>query len=783
MGSLGPIDELERLTAMTPYRFEAVKGDDGKTRVEGFAPNDEVRDLIRTDAEAIFGTDIDLRINLAAGVPDGDWRAIAGLGMDALATLARGKMTIVDTELSLVGDVPDEASLEAVEIFAEAAPEGFNWTNDLSPVEDRDQSTGETAAREVVEPFTFTVRKDRDGSLTLSGYAPDEPTKQAFIDQAEAAAPGKQTVADIQLADGMPNADWPELVFAGIGAMAQIELGQYDVIDNEVSFSGDVDKEVANGEPTEEIDAATDEALITAAAVSEDGETTARANAEPEAEAEVIEGSLEQPAKEEAAVDPERAADIETTGRIDLETSVDTAPLTKSDDPGTTDRIAAVEAEDETKAEVEAEAAKGAVEAMDTAVTAANDATGTAGDQVNFLQDNVTAAAEDIAETGDDGAPAEGRGGVRPYVMRVYKADDGGLWIEGLAPDAAVRDRLVASLKDKLARDDLKADINFAKGMPGDDWPTFVAQQATALTTVKSGSLSITDYDAHLVGVVDTLEDIDRVRAELSAIDNGLTADLNPIDPRPAAKFDLVMSTDDGVKLKGNLPEGLSEEETVAALGLHDYKGVLGQNARGSAELWQAKLAAVGRHLPQFEKVDLSLEQDFARIVGTIHAQGNLDQVEKDLSDSLGTEPANAWEISVSTVTYENDARRKNPLTGKEEVYDRGHWLPLAAYSTKLEECRAQSSAVLQANKITFLRGRCKSLVTQRPTSVEPATRVASGCCKQSSARSSRRAGAKKCRAPAASATAMVASSCKAVSFASTAASSRAKASPRGFIV
>ena len=81
----------------------------------------------------------------------------------------------------------------------------------------------ETETSQPADPYTFTVEKSVDGSLNINGFAPNEKTKQAMIDQAKAIALAHPVIADIQIADGMPDQNWPDLIFAGIGAMAQVE--------------------------------------------------------------------------------------------------------------------------------------------------------------------------------------------------------------------------------------------------------------------------------------------------------------------------------------------------------------------------------------------------------------------------------------------------------------------------------------------------------------------------------------------------------------------------------
>ncbi|MGI9449782.1 MAG: BON domain-containing protein [Geminicoccaceae bacterium] len=541
-GVLGPIDRLERLTVMSPYRFEATKSEDGDVVVEGFAPSVEIRDLMSADAQTVFGTDAEVRIDLAAGAPEGDWRGIAGLGMDALATLDHGKIMIADTDVSLAGDLDNAVDVEAVEIFADAAPEGFNWTHDLSvagqttaAVDTIVDTAGSEAARPV-KPFTFTIEKHAEGSLNMRGYAPDEGTRQAMIDQAKAVAGDHPIIAEIVIADGMPNANWPELIFAGIGAMAQIDEGKYDVVDDDVSFTGDV------------------------------------------------------------------AGDIEPDA---------------SEDP-------IVEGEDEAGQTVELEA--------------------------------------EVAEVGDDLDPVPP---ARPYAMTIYNADNGDHWAEGVAPDIETRDGLIAALKENFAVDDFEAEIELADGVPGEDWQEFVADRAFALTAVKSGSLSIEDYDVHLIGVVDTPEDIDTVQTKLAAIDDAMTVDLNPIDPRPAATLELVVSSKNGVTLWGTLPGDMTENDVADALGLQAYQGGLEGGGRGNAEDWQQRLAELGAYLPQFESVGITFADDHSRISGKVFTGGNIDQLTEKLSNLLDGNREPAIDISVTQLSYENDARRKNPLNGR----------------------------------------------------------------------------------------------------------------------
>ncbi len=597
-GGLGPVDGLERLTIMAPYRFAATKDQNGKAVVEGFAPTADLRDQMKADAEAIFGDDTSVRIDLAAGAPEGDWRGIAGLGMDALAALERGKLVIADHDLSLSGDIATPADVKVVEIFSDAAPEGFVWTNNLSAPEKEvaePEETHETASldsskspaieesdaasednAELVEPYTFTVLKNSDGSLNIGGFAPDEATKQALIDQAKAVAADRPVVADIRIAEGMPDASWPDLVVAGIGAMAQVESGKYEIVDSEASFNGNV------------VDDAED-------------------------------------------------------GTIDIAVAEKTAAGEQEGDHG------------------------------------------------------ATAASTDRSQDSIESAS--------PYVMTLNKPGNGTLLLEGIAPDEATEEKLLTALRRSTGFEDIKADVELVDGVSKDGWVEFIADRAPALAAVTSGSLSFSNDETHLIGVVDTPEDVDPTRTKLAAIDSAMTVELNPVDPRSAAAIELVISPDKGVTLWGALPEGLTEQDVTRALGLSVFEGGLSEGGRGDVDLWRKNLAAIGSYLPQFEHVGIKLDDHEPRIEGKLHSNGDVDQVSDGLAQLFSAGQNPKIDVSVTKLRHRDGSKRKNPLTGKEEVYDRGYWLPIVAFSPDLSECRQQSLDILADEKITFVRG------------------------------------------------------------------------------
>ena len=95
---------------------------------------------------------------------------------------------------------------------------------------------------------------------------------------------------------------------------------------------------------------------------------------------------------------------------------------------------------------------------------------------------------------------------------------------------------------------------------------------------------------------------------------------------------------------------------------------------------------AIGSYLPQFEHVGIKLGDDESRIEGKLHTNSDVDQVTDGLTKLFGSDKNAIIDISTTELTHEDGTKRKNPLTGKEEVYDRGYWLPVVTFSSELLE-------------------------------------------------------------------------------------------------
>ena len=257
-GIVGPIDNLSIIPRASAYRLAAAKSENNEVEIEGLAPSPAVKSLIEADARAIFGDDAVVTIDIAEGAPMDDWRAAAGSAFDVLATMVHGQVTIDDTEVSAEGVVKSDEDIDVINFFVDAAPNGLAWTKDVSV---------ETLR---AAPYTISVVRRPGAAIEVTGFAPDEATRKSFVEAAEAIDEELPVVADIQIAAGMPDREWPTLVQAGISALEDIEQGRIEVTDNDVSFSGDAKAGSDAPIVTTDLDAPTkSEALVAAPAPSE----------------------------------------------------------------------------------------------------------------------------------------------------------------------------------------------------------------------------------------------------------------------------------------------------------------------------------------------------------------------------------------------------------------------------------------------------------------------------------------------------------------------------------
>ncbi|WP_229802353.1 OmpA family protein [Paramylibacter ulvae] len=121
----------------------------------GFIPDESVREDI-----AEFIGDQAENLQLAAGMPDENWPAFVGAGVDALNGLEDGELTIVDRKLTLTGTVENPNAADNVATQIGKVPQGYDVELHLTALDD-----GAPAV------ISFDYGEGANG--TISGKAPN----------------------------------------------------------------------------------------------------------------------------------------------------------------------------------------------------------------------------------------------------------------------------------------------------------------------------------------------------------------------------------------------------------------------------------------------------------------------------------------------------------------------------------------------------------------------------------------------------------------------------------
>ncbi len=199
---------------------------DGKTvTLTGLAPSGTIRDGIAADAAKAFpGKTIVNQMGIARGAPTGDFSAMASSAFADLGKLASGKASLVDRQLSISGQGLPDVSSEAVAASASASlPAPFA----IAAIDIKEA---------VISPYVFKAVK-ADGVVRLTGYAPDDKTRQDIVAAAKAAFISDTIEDDLKIGKGAP-VNFVNAAKAAFPGMARLASGSVELSDGNATVDG-----------------------------------------------------------------------------------------------------------------------------------------------------------------------------------------------------------------------------------------------------------------------------------------------------------------------------------------------------------------------------------------------------------------------------------------------------------------------------------------------------------------------------------------------------------------
>ena len=205
-----------------PYVLTATKTADG-INLDGFVPSEAARTIVLEAAKASNpGVAVTDNLKLALGNPDG-FAALSDFGVAQLGQLSSGEASLVGMDLSIKGEAATFEDFDAItKALSERVPAGGNLAM-------------HEVIRPSVSPYVFSATEG-EGGITLDGFVPDEPTRNALVSAAGAASDGAVN-DNLQIARGAP-AGFSEMAGFGLARLGEFSTGSVSLSDSALSVRG-----------------------------------------------------------------------------------------------------------------------------------------------------------------------------------------------------------------------------------------------------------------------------------------------------------------------------------------------------------------------------------------------------------------------------------------------------------------------------------------------------------------------------------------------------------------
>ncbi|MBB3609801.1 OmpA family protein [Rhizobium sp. BK602] len=224
----------------------------------GNVPDPTVRDKIVSAAKAAFsGADVKDEMQYASGAPAG-YDAGVQFGLDQLARLSKGAVSLSDTGLGISGTVDTRDAYDGIMAALKALPQGFSLAkSDIAapapvaaavpaptdPAVSSGAAVASAGASASVTPalapssFSFDALKEA-GKLTLSGTYPDDDTHGKILDAAKNLFAGDEISDQLKAAAGAPDG-FAAAATAGLNALSRLATGSFSLSSTDAKLSGE----------------------------------------------------------------------------------------------------------------------------------------------------------------------------------------------------------------------------------------------------------------------------------------------------------------------------------------------------------------------------------------------------------------------------------------------------------------------------------------------------------------------------------------------------------------
>jgi OmpA-OmpF porin, OOP family len=204
-----------------PYTWSAVR--EGQTvTFSGAVPSSHARAQIMAAAKTIVGANLVDNLTYASGAPTG-FAAFTHFALAEIGKVAKGSVTIVDKDISVIAEAPTSAIYEQLVGDLQRLPEG-----------------AALGKREILPPFVkpYIWSADRDGnSVSLAGNVPTPEARAQLIDAAKKLV-GPSVTDQMAIARGAPG-NFAAVSNFGLDALSKLAKGSIRVADTQLTIEGE----------------------------------------------------------------------------------------------------------------------------------------------------------------------------------------------------------------------------------------------------------------------------------------------------------------------------------------------------------------------------------------------------------------------------------------------------------------------------------------------------------------------------------------------------------------
>ena len=318
---------------------------------------------------------------------------------------------------------------------------------------------------------------------------------------------------------------------------------------------------------------------------------------------------------------------------------------------------------------------------------------------------------------------------ISPYEFDVIKDNDV-MQFDGLAPNRAIEAELTAALGPRAL-----GAITLANGMPDVNWSKTLTTGIQALDSLIEGELVLTDRSLLLHGLAANPKAADETTALLNNLPSGYDIDLllEHADDGLPLQLEMTYDAKSGATWQGKAPSGVGLSQVIAAMVNTPVLGSWITSGLPDDSKMLERMAVIGSVLPEYLSAKAILTNDKTVFEGVVLLGGDHSSSSSNIAALLG-------EGAVTNVTphpeepTEGEARL---IEGVEHIYRSGVWVrvfvpdpepevvvidediveieALALKSFKLDDlmefeptnaaCIGNSNALLSSQNIVFTNG------------------------------------------------------------------------------